>query len=467
MHEPERAAEAYKAGDRLWKQGQPEAALASLLQAVALNPAHPNAKNFAGWLLTTRHRNEPSALARGIVLLAEAHTLAPEEDRPLYNLVEALVVAGQRVQALAVVDAAIRARPYAAEPRNLRGWLLGLADGADDPKSARDEFEAAIGLETWYGDAHFNLGRLSLQTGDFARAEIAFAAAITSRRCWRAAEAHLRLGELLARRGQLRRALGHLRRSAELDTAGALSAVLAPTVQAVGQALLAAGRYFLHALDEARRSAAIEAGTPTPRPSSLRSLTKRARELLPSFGDPAFTSVHAAIEQVLACAEAGELLPRHADQSPTLVLELAAASPATPEPLQGPLYALAERWNAVQRSLYDELLEREESDPEPSGSVRARVAEHAAARRWDAALAELAAFKDTDDHELLWRAYQAETLADRACRDGDAAAARSLYRLALRDFECYASGATSGGEGMSRMLDVHRLRERLGVVDDR
>ena len=76
MHDPERAAQAYQAGDQLWRQGQPEAALASLITAIALHPEHPNAKNFAGWLLTTRHRHEPAAVAQGLALLAEAHALA-------------------------------------------------------------------------------------------------------------------------------------------------------------------------------------------------------------------------------------------------------------------------------------------------------------------------------------------------------------------------------------------------------
>ena len=42
--------------------------------------------------------------------------------------------------------------------------------------------------------------------------------------------------------------------------------------------------------------------------------------------------------------------------------------------------------------------------------------------------------------------------------------ARFCYERALRNFEEHASGASSGGEGMSRMLDVHRLRDILGRV---
>lgn len=88
------------------------------------------------------------------------------------------------------------------------------------------------------------------------------------------------------------------------------------------------------------------------------------------------------------------------------------------------------------------------------------------ARRWDTALRVLNAITDSDDQALLWCAWQAETLANKARLDGDGAAARASDQLALRNHERHASGATSGGEGMSRMLDVHRLRERLALRDD-
>ena len=42
--------------------------------------------------------------------------------------------------------------------------------------------------------------------------------------------------------------------------------------------------------------------------------------------------------------------------------------------------------------------------------------------------------------------------------------ARFCYERALSNFEEHASGASSGGEGMSRMLDVHRLIDILGRI---
>ena len=462
-----RAAQAYAEGDRLWNASQPEAALAAFLRAIALRPEHPNAKNFAGWLLTTRHRHEPSAMAHGLALLAEAHALTPEKERPLYNLVEGLVAAGQRAQAFVFVDAAVAARPHAPQAINLRGWLRGIADGADDPKGALIDLQQAVRRYSWYGDAHFNLGRVALQLGEESLAYQSFHNALVSGNCWRKVELHLRLGELEARRGHLRRGLAHFRRGAEQDQAGSATAALLGGVQACGNALLQSGRYVLHAMDEARRSAALETRTEPDRSPPLRSLAKHALALVPELGEPAFAELRAAVEQVAACAKAAELLPQYADQSPALILELAAGSGGTPEPLRAPLRRLARHWIAAQRSLYDELIEREESSPEDPGSARARLAELAAARAWDAARVELEQLNTTDEYEMLFRAAKAEEFAGRARRDGAAAVARALYQIALRDYQQYASGASSGAEGMGRMLDVNRVRALLGEeVDD-
>ena len=469
MNDPETtvklAAEAYAEGDRLAQAGQPEAALASLLRAVALRPEHPNAKNFAGFLLTTRHRNDPSALALGLQLLTEAHALAPEEDRPLQNLVQGLVTAGQRAQALVIMDAAVAARPDAAQPLNLRGWLRGLADGADDPKGALADLEQALQRWAWYGDAHLNLGLVLLGLGEEARAWDAFTTALRTRNCWRPIDCHLRLGEIEARRGHLRRALGHFRRGAELDAGGGYVPALLAGVQSCGAALVESERYFLHALDESRRLAALESGTPAPRPAPLRSLAKRARALLLRLGEPSLHAVREAVDQIFMCAGVGELPAMFSDRSPALVLEVAAGSTATPEPLREPLRELASRWITVQRSLYDELLAREEPDPEDPEGPRAGVLAHASARRWAAALTELEALDTTKEPDLLWRAATAETLGDRAFRDGDLTAPR-LYGLALRDYQQYASSSTAGAEGTARTVDVDRVRRRLSEHDD-
>lgn len=57
----------------------------------------------------------------------------------------------------------------------------------------------------------------------------------------------------------------------------------------------------------------------------------------------------------------------------------------------------------------------------------------------------------------LGRAALWESTGD-TLRASDPELARACYERALRNFAEHASGASSGGEGMSRMLDVERLR---------
>jgi tetratricopeptide (TPR) repeat protein len=446
----EAAALAYAEGERLWRAGQPEAALVCLLRAVALRPDHPNAQNFAGWLLTTRHGHEPAALAQGVALLEGAHALAPDHARPLYNLCEALVTAGRREAALARADAAVTGNPAWAQAYNLRGWVRGLADGADDPAGARADLERAVALWPGYGDAWFNLGRLSLRTGEDEAARAALGRAVACENCWRAAEAHLRLGILEQRLGRLRVALGLYRRAVELDGAGEHAQALHAGVQGCGAALLQTGRYLLHALDETRRAA-----TPSPpRPPRLSRLAARARAAM-AGADAATT---AALQTVAHCCELRALAPAYADQSPTLALELAAATSAGERAAE--LRALAEDWAAAQRSLYDELLAAEEPDPAEAATPVGRVEALAAARQWEAALAGLQALPVADEAALLDRAVRATRYGDRARRDDDEPAARALYEQALADHEAYAC-RSSGEEAHFRRQDALPVEQRL------
>ena len=53
----------------------------------------------------------------------------------------------------------------------------------------------------------------------------------------------------------------------------------------------------------------------------------------------------------------------------------------------------------------------------------------------------------------------------RALRAGEREAAIALQLLVVKGYAMYASGATSGGEGMSRMADVERARARLREIE--
>ena len=61
-------------------------------------------------------------------------------------------------------------------------------------------------------------------------------------------------------------------------------------------------------------------------------------------------------------------------------------------------------------------------------------------------------------YEILTRAAFYEDWGDAAENPEDA---RERYKQALAGFQLFASWATSGGEGLARMIDVDRVREKL------
>lgn len=445
---PARAAAAHADGERLAREGLPDAALVRLLDAVALHPELPNARNHAGYLLTTRHRHEPEALARGIDLLRDAHAADPGAITPLANLVEALAAADRRAEAIELLAGLLAARPEWAEAWNLSGWLRGLADGADDPAGAIADLTRAVQLQHWYGDALFNLGRLAQETGDSPGALAAFRAALASGRCWKPAEARLHLATLEEQRGRLRVALGLYRTAAQAALSAEHGALVHAGVQRCGHALLAADRYLLHALDEARRSHLH----PDP-PPRLRRLAHAARALLPRCSTPDLTAARDALQIVIECCDVRDLPARHADRSPTTDLQLAAAARATAPDLAADLRDLAALWAAAQRSLYDDLLVREEPDPDDAASPRGRLFTAAAHRRWPDVLPLLEPLGLSLD-----RAWLAEHLGLRARRDDEPFAA-PLLRLALEDQLALLPHA--GREGGERADDIRRIEAWL------
>jgi hypothetical protein len=83
------------------------------------------------------------------------------------------------------------------------------------------------------------------------------------------------------------------------------------------------------------------------------------------------------------------------------------------------------------------------------------------AGRFDEAIAALERVRATDANNLIDAIGIAENGATRARRAGARAQAIALLRLAHDGYVWYASGASSGGEGMARMLDVERIRDRI------
>ncbi|MCY1013026.1 tetratricopeptide repeat protein [Nannocystis pusilla] len=454
------ADEAHAEGERRHRRGEHDGALAAFEAALELDPRHARALNDAGWLLTTDLSERPGARGRGLDLLRDAIAAGPDDTRPLYNFADACVAVGQPGEALVPVEAALQRRPDWAEAWNLRGWLRGVK--GDDPHGGLDDLQQALRHRPWYGDAHLNRGRIFVGLGEHAEAESALRLALRCG-CFRPGEAHYRLAGLQERRGHLRRALGHYRRAFEVGAAEFRQDAAGGVVRC-GNALHHRGAFFVHA-DEQIRLATVDREQRRPRPIA-EVLVEVRRELARVPEESADSQLQVGRLGLLAaeaCFSGHVLEPRWTDQSPALAIELLATC-FTGE-RHDALRRVAEDVRRIWLELYDELLAREEPDPE--ASALAEVERLAGERDHSAAISALRAIDVCDDEHLLRRAAVAERLGDHARLHGEVEGALDLYRLAHGDFARYASYATAGGEGMARMLDVNRLNGKLSDLGDR
>jgi hypothetical protein len=87
------------------------------------------------------------------------------------------------------------------------------------------------------------------------------------------------------------------------------------------------------------------------------------------------------------------------------------------------------------------------------------------AERWADAVAQLDKLRAESYSKLFDAAGYAEAGAGRARRAGHPAEALAMMRLVVEAYRYYASGASSGGEGMARMADVRRVEQKLATFD--
>lgn len=162
-------------------------------------------------------------------------------------------------------------------------------------------------------------------------------------------EAWLRLGELHAARGHLRRAVGAFRRAQELDTRGEYALLLHQAVSTLGQVLHRAGRPFLHPSDELVRTKRLVAGAPLDAPTPDEWL-ERAKALEPVLSSAGVT----ALDEARTFVRRGRLEEAYSEQSPSRELELRGGEAARP---------LADALKALHLAWYEALLEAEEPSP--------------------------------------------------------------------------------------------------------
>lgn len=429
--------------DQKWSRENDLAGALALLDAViAREPSNVAALNFAGWLRTSQRADDARELALGIAQLKAALATASDDHRPAVNLAEALGTRGRAREAAELIRPWCEAHPSNQFAWNSLGWLLGVV--LDDEAAGI----AALKRHPWNPDARLNLGRIHLKAKRLDDAEVELSQALTS---FRPHEAWLRLGEIHASRGHLRRAVGAFRRAGETDKRGEYSFVLHQAVSTLGNYLYQQKKYFLHAHEDSLLSQECERprDRPSRRPPSLEELANRARNLRESirsdFAD--------ACDGIARCAAQATLLPEYADQSFALRLEQAGSDQAR---------ELARDWREAQRCLYDELLDLEEPSPRVSGEG-ARIRAAAARRDWNAAFAALEAVDRAKDGGVELVAAFAELLGERLQRCGQGELAARAWAMSEAAYSQFASWATSGGEGMARMLDVNRLRAMQGL----
>jgi tetratricopeptide (TPR) repeat protein len=403
--------------------GELRAAVTTLEELVARRPDYPNALNLLGWVFAF----ELEDLAQGIRMFRRAVEKFPLETVPMANLVEALVASGQPEEAHEVTVAARARKDYWREAWNLSGWVLAMKLGRVEEGIA--DLRRAVGMSSWYGDARLNLARALTVANDFDGAYEHFRVA-ASIGCFRTHEAFAALGQLDERKGWLRRAMGDYRQAVRLDARHEYTAALHEAINRVGNTLLRDQKFFLHADDEHRRARHIER-----QGYVLQDAPMKAADLIAEArkrpGDHAL---------LIANLEAQALLPASSDKL------LAADAPD-----------LAELYFPVWMRLYEALLEIEE----PTNEAQAKLFALGRARRWNEALFALREWDHSSEEGITFAAATAERFGDLAMLAGDERSAADLWGISEDAFAAWASGSSSGAEGLSRMVDVDRLRAKI------
>lgn len=408
-------AKLWSLAEAAWRAQDASAALAACDDILRQMPDDVRALGLAGELRTAQ---DGDGWERGLGELERAVRLGTGDVRTVLHYVGALKRRQRTLEAVPAVQAWLEGHADSAAGWNSLGWLLGVE--GNDLEGGLQALRRATKLQPDYGDARLNLGRIYLKRRQAAKAVHALHRAVQSGNCRRAHEAWLRLGEAHVMLGQLRRALGAFRRAQETDL-GEYTQPLFDGVNALTHVLHQHQRYFLHALDESRHGKALEASLPAVAPGEsltpLASLAERARALRPLVRERDREKVLTALDAIEEQASAHALLPKWADQTQGKPLDEAGSEAAA---------ALAHDWRVAQASLYEELLEREESLVDASAALSDAQAA-AAERRWDEAEAALKAEQSSSPGLV---ATLAERWGDRLTRLDAAARARAFYLLA-------------------------------------
>jgi hypothetical protein len=375
------------------------------------------------------------------------------DEEELLRQADAWLSGGRTDQARALVEEGLERTWY---PARLHEWLgrYHRSLGKDATKALHC-FKSARASGGW-GTAIPELGTTYELLGMDLDAYAEFGHVAS----WDAADAATRafaLGRqatILERWGRPRAALSKYRevgRLKKLDAAARASALA--SASELESRLLADEKYFPHDLDEAGwvRSPEGRLGDGAPSFSAfLQGASDLERHLGTQDVDPSYRT---ALGHMTDIVRAGRLGLEYSNVCLTVT-----ARPKGQAFLRR-WKVIAAQFSQLHHMLYRELLEREES---PTSGAPDQITQLLARgdneRAW-AILQE--AWTHGRCEMVLCYSGVMESAGDCAMLRGQREVARRHYALALSGRQYHASSATSGGEGMSRMLDVNRVQAKL------
>ncbi len=446
LFEPPDPAALLRRAEEQWNAGKVDDAIASAEAAVRANEKHPNALNYAGWLLTRKASLAPDESERALAHFLRAVELDPSKPAPAANYGDLLLRLGRDTEAFAWMETRAEKPESAALAHN---WLGYWRMQGGEIERAVTHFAAAVKARPAWGLARKNLGEALERAKRAGEAwEVLDPARHAFENDAQRAFAHERRGAYAARKGWLRTALREMRRAVVCAERAKLATGETTDAERWIAARLGAEGIFTPSFALERRWLAS--------PPDVAETRRRTRAELENARDGASPQARTVIDALFAVVR-GDAPAPPIDATALAALREDARSES------GAALALGERWLAAhwERRAAEELppesgLCDEDGAPLP-GVVLDAVRR---ARAFDfAGAADL--LEGAPMHALEARGV-AEEAGDAADDAGELAAAKRLWALALRGAREHASYATSGGEGLARMVDVHRLEAKLG-----
>jgi len=211
----------------LFDRGDVDGAIAHYREALRLGPEVKTAVNFGNTLLAEGRLEEAATLYKLGMRLDPTHVGAA------YNFANALHKQGKIEEAIAGYRLALKLEPRSIEAHNNLGVALLTAGRVDE---ARAEFEEALRLDPEDVEAELNLGVIASGSGRWEAAIEHYERALCRHGDDpRYAEAHYKLGEALAERGNFGEAM------AEFEAAHRLAAGHAESLAGIATILVERG----------------------------------------------------------------------------------------------------------------------------------------------------------------------------------------------------------------------------------